>query len=161
MRRWLIVPSVLAVLLVVVSVAAAAGRPVVEHFRGQGIDHEFSAELTQACGFPITVRFKAHETHLFYPDGSTTEIIHYTATYLTARGPQLIEDDDYRVHGNASQTIFTFTGIPFRIEDPSGRVLIKDRGFARFDFTNGFDEVLHGPHPSLVDGFDLCAAMEH
>ena len=66
------------------------------------------------------------------------------------------------------------TGQPFVIEDPSGRVVLRDRGAVRgtyvFDTLGDgqpggdvlavTDVVVHGPHPSLDDAFcEIATAL--
>jgi hypothetical protein len=157
MKRLLTPIVVLVAALALASPAAA--RTTVSHSSFQGIDRLFSRFLTADCGFQVTVRVDVRETDIEYANGEFAATIHFKATYITADGPQLIEDDNFRVFANAAETQFTYTGIPFRITDlDTGRVVIKDRGWVRFDDETG-DFVAHGPHPSLVDGFDICAAL--
>jgi pectate lyase len=118
-----------------------------------GVDDTFSEELTNACGFPVTVTVDAHETHLFFEDQVQVSI-HYNAT-ITGNGKTiLLRNNDLEIETAQSVTI---VGVPFRVLDAEGKTLVKDAGFLYFSFEDG-TLVLHGPHPGL--NFDLCAALQ-
>jgi hypothetical protein len=157
MKRF-ILPTV-AVVAALVFASPAAARTNVSHFSFQGVDQQFSDVLTNDCGFPVIVRVDVRETDVEYANGGFAAIIHFKATFITDAGPQAMESDNFRVFVNAAETQFTYTGIPFRVIDlGTGRVVVKDRGWVRF--TSDSDEfIAHGPHPSLVQGFDLCVTI--
>jgi hypothetical protein len=133
--------------------AASASPPEVEQFSFVGVDDTFSEELTNACGFPVTVTVDAHETHLFFEDRGQF-IIHYNAT-VTGNGNTLLLRNNL-LEIDAAESV-TIVGIPFRVLDAEGKTLVKDAGFLYFSFEDG-TLVLHGPHPGL--NFDLCAALQ-
>jgi hypothetical protein len=149
-RRGILLTAAV-VALCFVSTASAAGPPTVEQFRFTGVDAEFSAELTEACGFPITVNADAHETHIFFSDGSEQDVIHYSATFVVSGRTQLVEDDNFRILFNTSGLFVS--GQDFRLLAPDGTTLLKNRGnFSATD--SGF--TLHGPHPSFTAGLGYC-----
>jgi hypothetical protein len=66
--------------------------------------------------------------------------------------------DAFQFYFEPHKQIERFTGVPFRIEDESGRVIFKDRGNVAFDSETGEIVWEHGPHPSLHDtsGRTIC-----
>jgi len=132
--------------------AASADAPQVEQFTFVGVDDTYSEELSERCGFPITVTVDAHETHLTFEDRSQA-VIHYAAT-VTGNGQTLmLRNNNLEIDTTHSVTV---VGIPMRVLTAGGRTLVKDAGFLSFDYDSGA-LVLHGPHPALT--FDLCAAL--
>jgi hypothetical protein len=109
-RRALIGGLVTGVLLVGMSVfasSAAADRPIVSHF-----STSFTATLTDACSFPVTVDSSADLTETDFVDQSGA------LTRLTFQG---VEQDTFSANGN------TLVGEPFHIDvvfvfDDSGNV---------------------------------------
>jgi hypothetical protein len=151
--RSLLVFLVVAVASFVLIPSALASTPQVEQFRFVGVDDSFSEELTNVCGFPVTVSVDAHETHLFFEDRGQF-IIHYNAT-VTANGNTLLLRNNL-LEIDTAQSV-TLVGVPFRVLDADGKTLVKDAGFLYFSFEDG-TLILHGPHPSF--NFDLCAALQ-
>jgi hypothetical protein len=131
---------------------ASASPPQVEQFRFVGVDDTFSEELTNACGFPVTVTVDAHETHLFFEDRGQFSI-HYNATVSGNGNTLLLRNNVLEIDTAESVTV---VGVPFRVLNAEGKTLVKDAGFLYFSFEDG-TLVLHGPHPGL--SFDLCAAL--
>jgi hypothetical protein len=72
-------------------------------------------------------------------------------------GLRLFERDTFQFFFDAGQEISRFTGVPFRIQDESGRIIFKDRGNVAFD-RDGNVVWEHGPHPSVHDtsGRTIC-----
>jgi hypothetical protein len=133
------------------------GRQACRHARHvSGIEPEESANLTQFCGFAVSVFHEVDATLRAYPDGSERDTVNESFTYTA--GPQrLFERDTFQFFFDAGQEISRFTGVPFRIQDESGRIIFKDRGNVAFDRDgNVFWE--HGPHPSVHDtsGRTIC-----
>jgi hypothetical protein len=150
-RRFAVTLSATAVLTLAAGVPAwgAGGKPVITHERSSGVDPEISADLTEFCGFPISVFHQVNATIRVYPDGSERDTVNERFTY-TAGSQQLFEHDTFQFFFDADQEITRFTGVPFRIQDESGRVIFKDRGNVAFD-RDGNVIWEHGPHPSLHD----------
>ena len=150
-RRFAVTLSVTAVLALAAGVPAwaAGGQPSITHERSSGIDAEISAGLTEFCGFPVSVFHEVNATIRVYPDGSERDTVNERFVY-TAGSQQLFERDTFQFFFDARQEITRFTGVPFRIQDESGRVIFKDRGNVAFD-RDGNIAWEHGPHPSLHD----------
>ncbi len=142
-----------AVLAAVPVGAASANTDQVEQFRFVGVDDDFSAELTDLCGIPLTVTVDAHETHLFFEDRGQF-IIHYTA--VITGGANVIQLAENFVETDTDDSV-TWVGVPFHVLDAEGRTLIRDAGYASFAFEDGM-VTLHGPHPGFY-GFDICGAL--
>jgi hypothetical protein len=135
---------------------AAGGKPTIEQFSFVGVDTGASGDLSAQCGFDVIANVNAHETHLFFPDGSEQDLIHYQAAYVVGGETKLIEDDNFRLLATASSV--TVSGQDFRLLTPDGATILKNRGNLNFNFdTNSL--TFHGPHPSITDGFDICAAL--
>ena len=146
----------LFVLFLMCASTAFAARPHVEQFRFTGIDDTASADVSDFCGFAITIQVTAHETHLFRADGSEMDLIHYHAQYVVGGEVKLLEDDNFReVIG--SDGSLRVSGMDFRIESPDGTTLLKNRG--NITFVPPDQLSWHGPHPSITEGFDICGAL--
>lgn len=158
MRRSRIATTLLtaSVALMLAAGASAAGQPTIEQFHFAGVDDTFSAELTQACGFPISINADSRETHIFYTDGSEQDLIHYTASYSVGGHTKLIEQDNFRLVVDAAGTV-RVSGVDYRLLSPSGSTLLKNSG--NLQFTPPDQLVWHGPHPSITSGFDLCGYL--
>jgi hypothetical protein len=76
-RRFAVTVSATAVLALAAGVPAwaAGGQPTVTHQRSSGIDAEISADLTEFCGFPISVFHEVNATIRVYPDGSERDTV--------------------------------------------------------------------------------------
>jgi hypothetical protein len=135
---------------------ALAARPHVEQFRFTGIDDTFSQELSDSCGFPITVSVSAHETHIFRADGSEQDLIHYQASYLVGGEVRLLEDDNFRLVSGADGSV-RVSGSDFWLKAPDGTTILKNRG--NLTFIPPDNLTFHGPHPSITDGVDICALL--
>ena len=141
-----------SVLLAFASTASAqGGQPTIEQFRFSGVDASFSSELSAACGFPITVNADSHETHIFYPDGSEQDLIHYTATFIVNGRTQLIEDDNLRILFTSSGV--SVSGQDFRLLTPDGKTVLKNRGNISVSSSG---VTFHGPHPSITNKLGYC-----
>jgi hypothetical protein len=157
-RRLAVTLSATAVLALAAGApaSAAGGKPVVTHVHVSGIEPEESANLTQFCGFAVSVFHEVDATLRAYPDGSERDTVNESFTYTA--GPQrLFERDTFQFFFDAGQEISRFTGVPFRIQDESGRIIFKDRGNVAFD-RDGNVVWEHGPHPSVHDtsGRTIC-----
>ena len=53
-------------------------------------------------GLACFSKLDAHETHIFYPDGTEHDLIHYFATYVVGGQTRLIEDDNFRVRSSST-----------------------------------------------------------
>jgi hypothetical protein len=149
MRRMLGVGlAAVGVLVLTMSVTALAAKPEINHFRFTGVNEEASAGLTEFCGFPITVFEDVHATERTYPDGRLRDTVHERITY-TAGSQQLFERNNFQFFFDPGENIQRFTGVPFRIQDESGRVIFKDRGNVAFNADTGEIVWEHGKHPSL------------
>jgi hypothetical protein len=151
--RSLLVFLVLAVASFALIPSASASPPQLEQFRFVGVDDGFSEELTDACGFPVTVTVDAHETHLFFENRGQF-IIHYNATVTANDNTLLVRNNLLEIDTALSVTT---VGIPFRVLNAEGKTLVMDAGFLYFSFIDG-TLVLHGPHPGF--NFDICAALQ-
>jgi hypothetical protein len=149
MRRMLGVGlAAVGVLVLTMSVTASAAKPEINHFSFTGLNEEASADLTEFCGFPITVFEDTRATERTYPDGTLRDTVHQRITY-TAGSQQLFERNSFQFFFDPGQNIERYTGVPFRIQDESGRVIFKDRGNVAFNAETGEVVWDHGKHPSL------------
>jgi hypothetical protein len=62
--------AMVAVALCVVAPVSAAGKPEITHVREAGVNVEFSAELSEFCGFEVVVFEDVRATERDYADGS-------------------------------------------------------------------------------------------
>ena len=142
--------------------AAAAPPPpdrvVHETFSGTEID-EF---LTKECGKTITISFSVRVTTVYFeePFGDESSAHQHLVRFReTITGPggslELRGANRELVPGDGTITV---TGLPFRIFKPGGGILIRDAGFVTFD-EGGDPVVVHGPHPSLFEDFDICSYL--
>jgi hypothetical protein len=135
--------------LLVAGPAPAAG-PEITKFSFVGVNEEAGAELTEFCGFPIVVFEDTRATERVYPDGRLRDTVHQRITY-TAGTQQLFERNNFQFFFDPGAQIERYTGVPFRIQDESGRVIFKDRGNVAFNTATGEIAWERGPHPSLHD----------
>lgn len=181
LKRILLVGAIAVGLTTIGSVTAHADRPaIVEQF-----DEEFTepdAFLTGLCGFDITFSLDTHGTFRAWDDGrvQVTEQGSFvlanpaTGRSLTNEWAGLYKGQATETFGDDGTLTVSITdqnlGIPERWRDSDGKILIMDRGFARFDVelvidlgdpaNPDDDEVLHqhvditthGPHPILEGG---------
>jgi hypothetical protein len=169
--------------------ANADGPPIVEQF-----DEEFTVPnpfLTELCGFDITSSLDTRGTFRTWDDGRI-QVTEQGSFVLAnpANGRTLTNEWAGLYKGKATETLNedgTLTvdivdrnlGMPERWRDSDGKILIMDRGYARFDVELVIDlgdpadpdddEVLHqhvditthGPHPILEgDGLDPSLACD-
>jgi hypothetical protein len=142
-----------AFLAVALPQAAAAGPPT--HFsESDTVVDEFLSDL---CGTDITVSYTFRETTVFFEADSDLPHQHLSTFRATITGPggSLIEREAWREYDTADSA--TFTGLPFRILSPDGGVVIRDAGFVIFAEED--IAVVHGPHPSLFEEFDVCSYL--
>jgi hypothetical protein len=113
--------------------------------------------LSEECGAEITVSFTVRETTMFFEEGSEfphQHIVKFSAT-ITGPGGSLIAREAARQY-DSGETV-TVTGLPFRLLSPDGGVVIRDAGYVLF--TEEGPTVVHGPHPSLFEEFDVCSYL--
>ena len=156
MRRFLCLGVAVAVALTAGVSVAAAAKPEINHEHFAGVNEEGSAETSEFCGFDVVVFEEGVVTERFYADGSERDTVNERITY-TAGDQQLFQHNTFQFYFDAGQEIARFTGVPFRIQDESGRVIFKDRGNVAFS-ADGEIVWEHGPHPSLHDtsGRTIC-----
>jgi hypothetical protein len=130
------------------SATASAAKPEINHFTFTGVNEEASADLTEFCGFPISVFEDTRATERTYPDGTLRDTVHQRITY-TAGTRQLFERNGFQLFFDPDENIQRFTGVPFRIQDESGRVIFKDRGNIAFNADTGEIVSDRGKHPRL------------
>ena len=156
LRGTIVLLLAFAALLAIAATASAQGPPRIEQFRFTGVDADFSAEISAACGFAITVNADSHETHIFFSDGSEQDLIHYTAKYVAGGKTKLVEDDNFRLLVTSSGAV-SVSGVDYRLLSASGETLLKNSG--NIAFTPPDQLVFHGPHPSITSGFDVCGYL--
>src|SRR5215208_712741 len=157
MRTKMLTVTAAVALAVGIAGGAGAAQPTIEHFSCSGIDEEFSALLSDECGFEVTVFVRERTTARTYADGSERDTTTFRATFSSPT-TSLYEKDTYQFYFDADQETLRFTGVPFRIQDADGNVIFKDRGLVVFD-TEGHVLTEHGPHPSLHEEgepFGIC-----
>lgn len=138
--------------------AAAASRP--DHFSDSGTNVEASAFYSEICGEEITVTFSLRETTVFFEKGSEyphQHLVQYRAT-ISGPGGSLIVRNAYRDYDAGDSS--TFTGLPLRILNPDGGVVLRDAGFITFNEDG--TSIVHGPHPGGSGEFDfgsLCSYL--
>ena len=114
----------------------------------------FSDELTDACGFPVTVTVDAHETHIVFDDGTFQALIHYNAT-VTGPGGTLVLNNN--VNQVESPDSFREAGTRLRVSTIDGRMLGMQAGLLIFEFANG-TLTIHGLE-KFAEGFSFCGAL--
>jgi hypothetical protein len=144
---------VLAAGAVALPAGATADPPTTFTESFTGVD-EF---LTDLCGTEITISYTFSERTMFFEEDSDLphqHILKFRAT-ITGPGGSLIEREAWREYDTAESA--TVTGLPFRMLSPDGGVVIRDAGFVMF--TEEGIAVVHGPHPALLEGFDICSYL--
>jgi hypothetical protein len=171
-RQWVLPTFRSTVAALVVLALAAFAAPAVAApppDRADRVVHETFAEtdvvdefLTELCGTTITITFRVRVTTVFFeqPFGDESSAHQHLARFsgtLTGPGGTLVLRSANRelVPGDGTVTV---TGLPFRIFDPDGGILIRDAGFVTFD-EDGDPVVVHGPHPSLFEDFNVCSYL--
>ena len=152
-RVSIVVLAVLGLTIMAATPAAAAG-PTVEQFSFTGVDDGFSDELTEACGFPVTVTVDAHETHLAFDDGTFRALIHYNATVTGPGGTLVLNNNFNEVESSES---FRDAGIRFRVSTIDGQTLGMLAGLLIFEFADG-TLTIHGLE-KFAEGFSFCGAL--
>jgi hypothetical protein len=154
--RWIVAVGVVLAVGVFVGPALAA-PPADRVVRIVESGTEVDEFLTEECGATITRTFTFRETTVFFEPGSELPHQHMAQFRATISGPggTLIERSAWRELDTEESG--TFTGLPFRLMSPDGGVLIRDAGFVTF--TEDGIAVVHGPHPSLFEEFDVCSYL--
>jgi hypothetical protein len=124
------------------------------------VDAARSADLTQFCGFPITVTFDAQGTIRLYPDGSERDTVDqhitYTAAISSSSSTTRSSSCSTRVRRSRATRAFQ-SGSRTR----AAGVILKDRGNVAFE-PRRQPPVGARPHPSLhATTGDICDALSH
>lgn len=154
LRRGFALLVVLAAGAVALPAGASARPPVFFTDSGTNVVDEF---LTELCGTEIRITYTYSDKTVFFDEDSEFPHMHLAKFRATITGPggSLIEREAWREYDTGDSA--TFTGLPFRMLSPDGGVVIRDAGFVRFT-EDGID-VVHGPHPSLFEEFDVCSYL--
>lgn len=162
----------------------AAAEPHTERFSNSGSGQD--ADLTEACGGPITMAWSQRGTYIEYADGSIKLHVNFQATY-SGPGGSVREHAAWTLHGSpltvtidevAGTLTETFsdrvTGLPIKGMIPGSGTVVRDAGSVTFDVTAVFDlesgdlisfssvpRDIRGPHPSLERDLlgELCDAL--
>lgn len=165
-RGFTVSLGLMVVVMLVVGVSSAAGDPksgriVRETLTATNLP---DAVLSATCGVPVTYSYVYERTTMYFEEpydaSSRRQVIgHYRGT-ITGPGGILLNRENFRILVNPDEGTTTYTGLPIRVLVPSGRTLIRDVGFIKFD-ENFNVLVVHGPHPVATGQADLSVACPY
>lgn len=174
-------PSTLLRALLVALIMALAVLPAVALAAKPDVVHEnfsFTEEDVDVCGVTVDITAEGVFTLRDFVDeeGNFTRFLltlSAKTTFTAANGKSIILQEAVQQTApfgvvdetaGTRTTLFTFKGMPAKLQAPNGRVLLRDVGVATFVVTYDLDTdevisievaVVKGPHPDLESGFTL------
>ena len=145
------------------AVATASIKPFHSHFT--------TTFSTDVCGISVDVTLSSTDNFFLNPDGSFKDTYSFMQTFTNpANGKSVTVSGAGQVVGSAATVdqagntvsfVFTYKGLPEKIQTPNGPVISRDAGF--ITFTNTFDlttgdfisqsiDISKGPHPEADAG---------
>jgi len=134
-------------------------------------NHFTSNFSTDLCGISVDVTLSNNDNFFLNPDGSYKDTYSFMETFtnpangksvtLSGAGQLVSSAASVDQAANTVSFVFTYKGLPEKIQTPHGPVLSRDAGF--ITFTNTFDlttgdfisqsiSVNNGPHPEADSG---------
>ena len=169
MARSIVRRAVFAALIVALALPGAtlAAKPIAAFH-----DHFTDSFPSDICGIPVQVDLVASDNFFEYADGSFKDAASFMATYTNPdNGKAVVVSSAGTVSGtaiideqaNTITYVYTYNGLPEKIQTAHGRILTRDAGIISFrdtfDLTTGdflgSEVTISGPHPEADADFAL------
>jgi hypothetical protein len=169
MARPIAVRAVFMALIVALALPGAtlAAKPVAAFH-----DHFTDSFASDICGIPVQVDIVVTDNFFEYADGSFKDAASFMGTYTNPdNGKSVVVSSAGTVSGtavideqaNTITFIYTYNGLPEKIQTAHGRILTRDAGIIifqdTFDLTTGdflgSEVTINGPHPEADADFAL------